>query len=69
MWFAGELRKIAQQLAEATSPTPCWSRGAARFLDEGATREISNPWWIAMLDGSWPVRPDQITTAKTWESD
>ena len=39
-----------------------------RVLDNGATREISNPWWITMLDGSW-AHPDQLTAAKTWESD
>jgi zinc protease len=57
---AGELRKIAQQLAGGDI--------TQALLDEGATREISNPWWIAMLDGSWE-HPDQIVNAKTWESD
>ena len=38
------------------------------MLDNGATREISNPWWIAMLDGSW-AHQDQLAAAKSWETD
>jgi zinc protease len=65
---AGELRKIAQQLADGDITDAMLERARRPLLDEGATREISNPWWIAMLDGSWE-HPDQIATAKTWESD
>ena len=65
---AGELRKIAQQAGRAaTSPTAMLERARRPVLDDGATREISNPWWIAMLDGSW-AHPDQLDAAKTWES-
>ncbi len=65
---AGELRKIAQQLADGDITDAMLERARRPLLDDGATREISNPWWIAMLDGSW-AHPDQIATAKTWESD
>ncbi len=65
---AGELKKIAQQLADGDITSAMLERARRPLLDEGATREISNPWWIAMLDGSW-AHPDQIATAKTWESD
>ena len=65
---AGELRKIATQLADGDITAAMLERARRPLLDEGATREISNPWWIAMLDGSW-AHPDQIDTAKTWESD
>ena len=65
---AGELRKIAQQLAGGDITQAMLERARRPLLDEGATREISNPWWIAMLDGSWE-HPDQIDSAKTWESD
>jgi zinc protease len=65
---AGELKKIAQQLADGDITPAMLERARRPLLDEGATREISNPWWIAMLDGSWE-HPDQIASAKTWESD
>jgi zinc protease len=65
---AGELRKIAQQLADGDITDAMLERARRPLLDEGATREISNPWWIAMLDGSWE-HPDQLASAKTWESD
>ncbi|MEJ0066700.1 MAG: hypothetical protein WDM85_15845 [Caulobacteraceae bacterium] len=64
----GELHKIALKLAAATSARPCWSAPAARCWTTAPTREISNPWWIAMLDGSW-AHPDQIAAAKTWQAD
>ncbi|HEX3407091.1 MAG TPA: insulinase family protein, partial [Caulobacteraceae bacterium] len=65
---AGELKKIAQQLASGDITDAMLERARRPLLDEGATREISNPWWIAMLDGSWE-HPDQLASAKTWESD
>ena len=65
---AEELRKIAQQLADGDITPGMLERARRPVLDSGATREISNPWWIAMLDGSW-AHPDQLTAAKTWESD
>jgi zinc protease len=65
---AGELRKIAQQLASGEITDAMLERARRPLLDNGATREISNPWWIAMLDGSW-AHPDQIAAAKTWQSD
>jgi zinc protease len=65
---AGELKKIAEQLAGGDITPAMLERARRPLLDEGATREISNPWWIAMLDGSW-AHPDQLDTAKTWESD
>jgi len=65
---AGELRKIAQKLAGGDITDAMLERARRPVLDNGATREISNPWWIAMLDGSW-AHPDQIASAKTWESD
>jgi zinc protease len=65
---AGELKKIAQQLASGDITDAMLERARRPLLDEGATREISNPWWIAMLDGSWEY-PDQIASAKTWQSD
>jgi zinc protease len=65
---AGELRKIAHQLADGGITDAMLERARRPLLDNGATREISNPWWIAMLDGSW-AHPDQIATAKTWETD
>ena len=66
--MAGELRKIARQLADGDITDAMLERARRPLLDNGATREISNPWWIAMLDGSW-AHPDQLTSAKTWESD
>ena len=65
---AEELRKIAQRLAGGDITDGMLERARRPVLDNGATREISNPWWIAMLDGSW-AHPDQIAAAKTWESD
>jgi len=65
---AGELRKIAQKLADGDITDAMLERARRPVLDNGATREISNPWWVAMLDGSW-AHPDQIASAKTWESD
>jgi zinc protease len=65
---AGELRKIARQLANGEITEAMLERARRPVLDNGATREISNPWWISMLDGSW-AHPDQIEAAKTWESD
>jgi zinc protease len=65
---AGELRKIAQKLAGGDITDAMLERARRPVLDNGATREISNPWWIAMLDGSW-AHPDQIAAAKTWEAD
>jgi len=65
---AGELRKIAHSLADGEITDAMLERARRPLLDNGATREISNPWWIAMLDGSW-AHPDQITNAKTWEAD
>ena len=65
---AGELRKIAEKLAAGDITDGMLERARRPVLDNGATREISNPWWIAMLDGSW-AHPDQLAAAKTWESD
>jgi zinc protease len=65
---AGELKKIGQQLADGDITQAMLERARRPVLDNGATREISNPWWITMLDGSW-AHPDQIAAAKTWESD
>ncbi|HEY1753420.1 MAG TPA: insulinase family protein [Caulobacteraceae bacterium] len=65
---ATELRKIARQLADGDITPGMLERARRPVLDNGATREISNPWWIAMLDGSW-AHPDQLASAKTWESD
>jgi zinc protease len=65
---AGELRKIAQKLAGGDITEAMLERARRPVLDNGATREISNPWWIAMLDGSW-AHPDQLDAAKTWKSD
>jgi zinc protease len=65
---ATELRKIAQKLADGDITPGMLERARRPVLDGGATREISNPWWITMLDGSW-AHPDQLSSAKTWESD
>ena len=64
----GELRKIALKLAGGDITDAMLERARRPVLDNGATREISNPWWIAMLDGSW-AHPDQIAAAKTWQAD
>jgi zinc protease len=64
----GELRKIAQDLAGGDITDAMLERARRPVLDNGATREISNPWWIEMLDGSW-AHPDQIAAAQSWESD
>jgi zinc protease len=63
-----QLRQIAQRLAGGGITDEMLERARRPVLDNGATREISNPWWVAMLDGSW-AHPDQISSAKTWESD
>ena len=63
-----ELRHIAQNLAAGEITPDMLERARRPVLDGGATREISNPWWVDMLDGSW-AHPDQITAAKTWQSD
>jgi len=63
-----ELRKIAHQLADGDITADMLERVRRPVLDDGATREISNPWWVDMLDGSW-AHPDQIATASTWQSD
>jgi zinc protease len=65
---ADELRKIAHQLANGDITADMLERVRRPVLDDGATREISNPWWIEMLDGSW-AHPDQISNSRTWESD
>ena len=65
---ADELRKIAHELAGGDISQAELERARRPVLDNGATREISNPWWITMLDGSW-AHPEQIAAAKTWESD
>ncbi|HTX50522.1 MAG TPA: insulinase family protein [Caulobacteraceae bacterium] len=64
----GELRRIAQNLASGDITEAMLERARRPVLDNGATREISNPWWIDMLDGSW-AHPDQIAAAASWESD
>ncbi|HEX3920215.1 MAG TPA: insulinase family protein [Caulobacteraceae bacterium] len=64
----GELKKIAAQLAAGGITTDMLERVRRPLLDDGATREISNPWWIDMLDGSW-AHPDQLASARSWESD
>jgi zinc protease len=63
-----ELTKIARSLSAGEVTPAMLERARQPVLDEGATREISNPWWIAMLDGSW-AHPDQIAAAKTWQAD
>ena len=63
-----QLRRIAGRLAGGDITDEMLERARRPVLDNGATREISNPWWVAMLDGSW-AHPDQITAAKTWQSD
>ncbi|MFI4935272.1 MAG: M16 family metallopeptidase [Caulobacterales bacterium] len=63
-----ELRRIAQKLASGEITEEMLERARRPVLDGGATREISNPWWITMLDGSW-AHPDQITAARSWQSD
>lgn len=65
---AEQLRQIAQRLASGDITDAMLERVRRPVLDNGATREISNPWWITMLDGSW-AHPDQLTAAKSWESD
>ena len=61
-------RAIALKLASGDITDAMLERARRPVLDNGATREISNPWWIAMLDGSW-AHPDQLSAAKTWEAD
>jgi len=63
-----ELRRIAQSLAAGQITDDMLERARRPVLDNGATREISNPWWITMLDGSWS-HPDQLAAARTWQSD
>ena len=63
-----ELRAIAQKLASGGVTPEMLLRARRPILDGGATREISNPWWVTMLDGSW-AHPDQLDSAKTWQSD
>ncbi|MBV9994738.1 MAG: insulinase family protein [Caulobacteraceae bacterium] len=63
-----ELKRIAQSLADGAINEDLLERARRPVLDTGATREISNPWWVTMLDGSWS-HPDQLAAAKTWESD
>ncbi len=65
---AEELKKIAQELAAGDITSDMLERARRPVLDDGATREISNPWWINMLDGSW-AHPDKIANSRTWESD
>ncbi|MFI4974573.1 MAG: M16 family metallopeptidase [Caulobacterales bacterium] len=62
------LRKIARDLAAGDITDEMLERARRPVLDNGATREISNPWWIEMLDGSW-AHPDQLLASKTWLSD
>jgi zinc protease len=63
-----QLRQIAERLAAGDITDEMLERARRPVLDNGATREISNPWWVTMLDGSW-AHPDQIASAKTWQSD
>jgi zinc protease len=63
-----QLRQIAANLAAGDITPEMLERARRPVLDNGAMREISNPWWIAMLDGSWE-HPDQLEEARTWESD
>ena len=63
-----ELRKIARNLAAGDITPGMLERARRPVLDNGATRMISNPWWINMLDGSW-AHPEQIAAAESWESD
>src|SRR5262249_41149758 len=64
---AEQLRQIAQRLANGEITDAMLERVRRPVLDNGATREISNPWWITMLDGSW-AHPDQLTAAKSWQA-
>jgi len=63
-----ELTKIARSLSVGEVTPAMLERARQPVLDEGATREISNPWWVAMLDGSW-ANPEQLAEAKTWQTD
>ncbi|MGH6970828.1 MAG: M16 family metallopeptidase, partial [Caulobacteraceae bacterium] len=65
---AGELRKIALRLADGDITPAMLERARQPVLDNGATREISNPYWVKMLDGSW-AHPDQIAAAESWQTD
>jgi zinc protease len=65
---AAELTRIAHALADGDITQAMLDRARQPVLDNGATREISNPWWITMLDGSWADQ-DKIAEAKTWQTD
>ena len=63
-----EARKIASRLAAGEVSDADLERVRRPVLDSGATRELTNEWWIQMLDGSW-AHPDQITAAHNWQAD
>ena len=63
-----EVRRIASQLADGDVSDADLERVRRPVLDSGATREMTNEWWIQMLDGSW-AHPDQIVAASTWQAD
>jgi zinc protease len=63
-----EIRKIAVQLAKGDLTDADLERVRRPVLDSGATRELTNEWWIQMLDGS-QAHPDQITAARSWQFD
>jgi len=61
-------REIASRLASGDLSEAALERVRRPVLDSGATRELTNEWWIAMFDGSW-THPDQIATARSWQAD
>ena len=63
-----EARKIAAKLANGDISDADLERVRRPILDSGATRELTNEWWIQMLDGSW-AHPDQIAAARAWPTD
>ena len=63
-----EIRKIASRLAAGDITDADLERVRRPVLDSGATRELTNEWWIGMLDGS-RAHPDQIAAARAWQAD
>ena len=63
-----EARKIASRLAAGDVTDADLDRVRRPVLDSGATREMTNEWWVQMLDGS-QAHPDQIASARSWPTD
>ena len=63
-----EATKIAARLAAGDISDAELERVRRPVLDSGATREMTNEWWVQMVDGS-RARPDQITAARSWQAD